>query len=78
MPSEAVRSGEEMRRRLLRDMGIEFWFARGRARVPVSTRAGDAAEDAAPGIGKAGGERADDGVPGPSDEEWRNLRCQGC
>ena len=66
MPSKAVRSGEELRRRLLRDMGIEFWYARGSARVPVSTGAGDAAEDAAAGIGKAGGERADDGVPGPS------------
>lgn len=71
MPSDAVRSGEEVRRRLLRDMGIEVWYARGRARVPDSTGAGDAVEDAASELGKAGGERADGGVAGsPDGNRW--------
>ena len=63
MPSDAARSSEAVRRRLLRDMGIEVWYARGGAQEAVPGRAETAARE----MGKAVGEPAGIGVPVPSD-----------
>ncbi|MCY4563476.1 MAG: hypothetical protein OXE40_03245 [Gammaproteobacteria bacterium] len=67
MPADAVRSSEERRRRLLRDMGIEVWYARGRAEEACSGKAGESAEAAATEAVKARGGPDDSGVPGPAD-----------
>ena len=69
MPADAVRSGEEARRRLLRDMGIEVWYARGRSEQPSSGKAGDAAEDAAADAEQTRRGTDDSGVPVPADSD---------
>ena len=73
MALKTARLREEARRRLLRDMGIEVWYARAGGEEPVDTGADDGAEGAAAGAGKVHTGPADGDAPGRTDNDPPNF-----